>query len=318
MDIQQSIASLPGGSATPTNFWVDAFPAPIDLFSVEDFGISTELFCKEFETVFDKLAPDEYDMRRDQILFLIRHTSLRTQAADMHQQFADYFLGKLPLEPLFREFLQELTSDLRQGFALIKPYRFRALSRFDITFSPAGSSIQRIPKASAFTQREALISREREFDFRVLPRDFQELSEEAGEQPMLLKVLAGIGGKVHHLFPECKALRIEVHHVRVVTHVQRITSNSPEGIHQDGCNMIVSALVVQRERIKGARSIIYGDDKQTELFTTTLRPGFGILQPDLYSKLWHIVSPITVDQELYPTVVDGYRSSLGFDIQLIM
>ena len=98
------------------------------------------------------------------------------------------------------------------------------------------------------------------------------------------------------------------HHVRVTTLPGLETSNSPEGLHQDGFPFIVSALVVERENIYGGESEIYAGDKKTLILKTALQPGFGLLQPDLGSDLWHLVTPI---------LGAGYRSSIGFDIEPI-
>lgn len=113
-------------------------------------------------------------------------------------------------------------------------------------------------------------------------------------------------------------LSIVVHHVRIVTKLNRPISNSPEGIHQDGFPFIVSAFVVEREKVSGGISTIFGPDKKTEIFTTTLLPGVGLLQADQGSDLWHRVSPIYVDTEKFRDVKSGYRSSIGFDIKPLL
>ena len=97
----------------------------------------------------------------------------------------------------------------------------------------------------------------------------------------------------------------------VETAKERITSNSPEGIHQDGYDYIVSALVVERKNISGGISEIFANDKKSKILSTTLQPGFGLLQPDLNTDLWHHVTKIQ------PTSDIGFRSSIGFDIALI-
>ncbi|MCR2089001.1 2OG-Fe dioxygenase family protein [Campylobacter upsaliensis] len=63
-------------------------------------------------------------------------------------------------------------------------------------------------------------------------------------------------------------------------------TNSPEGIHQDGMDFIMSAFVVERKNIRGAKSIIYMEDKKTRIFETILKDGQGILQVDANSPLW--------------------------------
>jgi hypothetical protein len=71
----------------------------------------------------------------------------------------------------------------------------------------------------------------------------------------------------------------------------------------------VTALVVERENMEGSESVIYDESKVTKIFTTTLREGQGILQPDLNTGLWHeasLIKPLTKGP--------AWRSIIGFDI----
>lgn len=51
-------------------------------------------------------------------------------------------------------------------------------------------------------------------------------------------------------------------------------------------DFIMSAFVVERKNIRGAKSIIYMEDKKTRIFETILKEGQGILQVDANSPLW--------------------------------
>ena len=46
-----------------------------------------------------------------------------------------------------------------------------------------------------------------------------------------------------------KTIKITCQQVGIVTDPNQIVSNAPEGIHQDGCDYIVSALVLERNGI---------------------------------------------------------------------
>lgn len=93
----------------------------------------------------------------------------------------------------------------------------------------------------------------------------------------------------------------------------QVSSNSPEGIHQDGMDYIVSALVVERNNVSGGKSIIYGADAITPLLNITLQSGQGIFQPDKGTELWHEVTPISLINPNEP----GYRSTIGFDVLIL-
>ena len=53
--------------------------------------------------------------------------------------------------------------------------------------------------------------------------------------------------------------------------------------------------------------------KKTKIFETILKNGQGIIQPDLNSELWHEVTEIS---QININEV-GYRSSVGFDIEVL-
>ena len=53
--------------------------------------------------------------------------------------------------------------------------------------------------------------------------------------------------------------------------------------------------------------------KKTKIFETILKNAQGIIQPDLNSELWHEVTEIS---QININEV-GYRSSVGFDIEVL-
>ena len=99
---------------------------------------------------------------------------------------------------------------------------------------------------------------------------------------------------------------VSLHQVRQTTYPGIESHNSPEGIHQDGADFIVSAFVLNRSNIEGGESIIYDKNKQ-QIDQFTLQNKEGIFQND--KKLWHYVTPI---RSKYDYV--GYRDIVGLDI----
>ncbi|MDO8599187.1 MAG: 2OG-Fe dioxygenase family protein, partial [bacterium] len=95
---------------------------------------------------------------------------------------------------------------------------------------------------------------------------------------------------------------------------------APEGVHRDGADYIVSALVMERDDVEGGTSTVLSPDKAKTLLTVTLAPGQGIFQADALrslpesQQLWHNVTPVTLrdsddDQR-------GSRNIFGFDVVL--
>ena len=104
-------------------------------------------------------------------------------------------------------------------------------------------------------------------------------------------------------------LDISLHQIRQICYPHVDSHNSPEGIHRDGADFIISALVMNRSNIEGGESIIYDKDKNI-LFQKILYPKEGIFQED--KILMHYVTPIQSKGEYI-----GYRDILGLDIKKI-
>jgi hypothetical protein len=104
------------------------------------------------------------------------------------------------------------------------------------------------------------------------------------------------------------SIDISVHQVRQMCYPNITAHNSPEGIHRDGADYIVSALIINRTNINGGMSIIY-DENKNKIHESILKEGEGIFQED--KKLWHYVEKIESINNFI-----GYRDILGFDIIL--
>lgn len=108
-------------------------------------------------------------------------------------------------------------------------------------------------------------------------------------------------------------LNIDLHQVRQIVYPDTISHNSPEGIHKDGSDFVVPALVFNRFNIKGGISYIY-DNNKNEIYNCILNKNDFTFMSD--KNLYHYVSPI----EYY--ISDGfeeygYRDLLGLDINII-
>ena len=88
-----------------------------------------------------------------------------------------------------------------------------------------------------------------------------------------------------------------------------LADNAPEGIHQDGADYIVSALIFNKYNIINDNSIIYNNHLEP-IYQTQLQEGEGIFQND--TDLWHDIT-ILEAQEGYL----GYRDILGLDLNII-
>ncbi len=104
------------------------------------------------------------------------------------------------------------------------------------------------------------------------------------------------------------SLTVDIHQVRQVAYPGEESHNSPEGIHRDGADYVVSAFVLNRLNVEGGDSVVY-DSEKNQIYKTTLKDGLGIFQED--RELWHYVSGIS-------SVGDrmGFRDIIGLDITI--
>ena len=119
--------------------------------------------------------------------------------------------------------------------------------------------------------------------------------------------------KLLTLVKPIKNINIDVHQVRQITYPDIDSHNSKEGIHQDGADYVVPALVLNRFNIRGGISSVY-DNKKKEIHRSILYNNDFMLIDD--KELYHYVTPIKYYEsdgfEEY-----GYRDLLGLDIEII-
>ena len=131
--------------------------------------------------------------------------------------------------------------------------------------------------------------------------------------PILLEIL-NIGISYTKLMePNCNNFNISVHQVRQMVYPNITSHNSIEGIHQDGCDYIISAFVIDKYNIKNGKSIIYDKDKN-EIYQTILKKNEYIFQND--KDLYHYITPIKYNNKNNDDTI-GFRDIIGLDINII-
>jgi hypothetical protein len=165
--------------------------------------------------------------------------------------------------------------------------------------------------APPFTQ-----SKDHDHDYRSLQRRFAPSPPEVTEAPEYLAVIRWVAALTNELRGgSLTAMKITCHQMGLVAQPSGAVTNAPEGIHQDGADYIVSALVIERRNVVGGESVVYGPDKRTEYLRHTLLEGEGIFHADMGSPLWHWVTPVhPVDPD---APEESVRNILGYDVQLI-
>ena len=278
---------------------------PVVLFDLESLGIDSACFLSEVQSSFNSLDWDYYDVRREQ-LALLQTTFPGSVDSELYR---DFYTGKSSLSTVLS--LLTLTNhpfsnELHCRLEAIRPYRRRTTSRFVLSTDGDRWDVERISN-TAITQ--SVVSS----DYRSLQRVFRETDVTVVEHPQFLRLLAALGDMVRQAEEAVSSMTVTCWQTGIVATSERSGTNSPEGIHQDGADFIVSALVAARSNISGGASRVFGPDKKTEVLNVVLNPGQGIFQADTGSTLWHDVTPIKVAD---PAEGEGIRNIFGFDIHV--
>ncbi len=281
--------------------------SPILCADLSFFGIPKDEFLPQFSESFQAMAWDYYDVKRKQLELLKEHNieipfdSFRNyyQATDQNQQ----------------SFLASLITDqsLIDKCLTIKPWRRRSVCSFDVKCDE-DISLSRI-QPSAFSQE---VDAE---DIRSLPREFQQTANEVADNIHFHSFIKKVAAYAQQVTPhiDIKQLTITAHFMSVKARQHVPGNNSPEGAHEDGADFIVSALVINRQNITGAKSQVLEklpDGKMINIFERELQEGEFLFQADTGEEkhygndLWHYVTPFYVTDPLK----ESWRDIIGLDI----
>jgi hypothetical protein len=287
---------------------LERLDTPITLLNVGQYGVNVDALQHQMREAYSEFEWDSYLLQQNKISLIKDVVPQESLARVSDEVWYDIYTGVIQNPELYTLFPSLSAGDKSRLESLV-PTRLRCMSEYSMRWNEEWK-IERIP-SRLVSQTRAQIASDVEIDYRQSKRKFKELPEELFDSN-LRALLVGVADMVKETRPSIQKLEIGVHNTVVYCHPQQLTTNSPEGIHQDGVEFIVSALVIERSNISGGKSIIYGRDKCTKLFQAELQAGQGIFQADLGTELWHEVTPITAIDKTR----SGYRSTIGFDVTL--
>ncbi|MGN6150868.1 MAG: 2OG-Fe dioxygenase family protein [Lysobacteraceae bacterium] len=288
---------------------LERLDTPITVLNVGQYGVNVDAFQQQMREAYPEFEWDSYLLQQNKISLIKEILPRESLAHVSSDTWYDIYTGVIQNPELYTVF-PDLTAHDRSRIEALVPTRKRCMSEYLMHWSGEWN-IERIP-SSLVSQTKALIASDGEIDYRQSQRKFKELPEELFDDN-LRALLVGVAEMVRETRRSIRKLNVSVHNTVVYCHPQQLVTNSPEGIHQDGVEYIISALVVERNNISGGKSVIYGRDKRTKLLQVELQAGQGIFQADLGTELWHEVTPITAIDKTR----SGYRSTIGFDVTLI-
>ena len=288
---------------------LERLDTPITVLNVGQYGVNVDAFQQQMREAYSEFEWDSYLLQQNKISLIKEILPRESLARVSNDTWYDIYTGVIQNPELYTVF-PDLSSSDRSRIEALVPTRKRCMSEYLMHWDGKWN-IDRIP-SSLVSQTKALIASDGEIDYRQSQRKFKELPDELFDSN-LRALLVGVADMVRETKPSIQKLNVSVHNTVVYCHPQQLVTNSPEGIHQDGVEFIISALVVERNNISGGKSVIYGRDKRTKLLQVELQAGQGIFQADLGTELWHEVTPITAIDKTR----SGYRSTIGFDVTLI-
>jgi hypothetical protein len=287
---------------------------PLRIFTLEGLGMDRDQFLTFLRPTFSLLHIDEYDPKRNRLAFLKKCFPEESRRLD--DFLVDQYSEHEDLDGIADLLARLAPADLHEFDRIgLTTRRKRSIARFQL---------RRNEHSPGFASRSWDVKRvgAREFkqnvganDSRSLVRKFREAPEFVTDFPPMQHLICCLADMVLELRPDARGLEMNLHQMFVFADMMAVGDNAPEGIHQDGTDYIVSALVIERAGIVGGESIVYGPDKKTEYLRRTLQPGEGIFQADKGSELWHYVTSIREDPETPPDY--GHRSIIGFDIDVV-
>ena len=275
------------------------------VFNLETFGIDRESFLRDMRPTFSVLHLDPYDAKRAKVELLKKR--FPQPAERLNEFLRNYYANKVDLAAVY-DLISQLADVDRNELDRIgmTGRRKRSVARFNLARTANKWSLERV-SAEQFRQNVA------PGDPRALVRVFHEMETLVTEHPQVRHLMECLAELVRERHPDCKKLRMNVHQMFVFADILSGGDNAPEGVHQDGADYIVSALVIERAGIVGGESIVYAPDKKTEYVRRTLAEGEGIFQSD--RLLWHYVTQIRENPAVPPDY--GHRSILGFDMDIV-
>jgi len=281
--------------------------SPILLFTLESMGIARNGFSQRFSESFHHLDWDEYDVRKQQIELLIKFGVPINIKQIIVQQF---YLGDVSLlEKLCTSYISLTNEQIKQVYS-IKPCRRRAVGECRLTYhATKGWQVEVLP----ITPFEQPLDAD---DFLSYPRQFSPIARWILDDDIFQRMLRGVASTVEKVAVPAKSMKVVVHQVMSVATEKYHGDNAPEGLHQDGADYIVSALLVDRKNVEGGVSRITNEKNESNFLVHQLEIGEGLFQSDKGSELWHDVSKVYKKEQTDSYTEYGYRSTFGLDIHL--
>lgn len=286
-------------------------PCALRLFDLEGIGVHRARLLRQLGPSFERLSWDPYDVKREQVAFL--KDRFPGEAAWLEQFLRRYWRGETTIVEAGYLVGQLLRGD-QILFSRIRCYRRRSIARFELTNRGSGSWGEqwRVVQVECHGFGQDVDVEDIRSEFREVDPTAMHVAHHPDFQVLLLAMAEMVEDAERAAGRDIHEMSVTFHQMGLVPSPDRTVGNSPEGLHQDGADYIISALVVGRENLDGGESQVRLGKEGPVVFRHTLQPGEGIFQADQGSPLWHLVTPVTIVDHGAPSV----RNIFGFDATL--
>ena len=296
----------------------------VKTFHVNDFAIEDSVI-KDLAQTYTNLPYDYYDVAYKAEMLV------REVEAEFDERFSkDWSLflrnthrDTLPLQSIY-SFWQNHITHIQTLDAIQKLVPFRKRSCFEYLLTPYFDTLGRFNYNWQVEEVGAAVFSQQVSDLRDRTRFFKSPEKSVFRNKHLIQLMCNIATYAlstgFFQFLHYKHIKATMH--QMLTYAGN--SPAPEGIHQDGADFIVSAIVVDKKNCTGGISQIFYNKPQAQLndkhrtpaeliLQKTLNVGEGIFQVDVPMNYWHDVTPIRA----IDTNKEAYRAILGFDFKVI-
>lgn len=271
--------------------------------NIADFAVSIDDLIKVFEPYIDFLSPDLY--AKKSAFFRLLEAYSPTLFNHLLSDLLKYYKGDIDFSEISFDFgglPDELMSILE-----CEPHRMRGV--INIQAEKAGHGWLLTPSVENSVSQNV-----NKNDVRSIPRDYFNFPDEILKNHALIEFISFILNKSNAMLTKTGSMQRDKFKVSLFldknrpTRYAELNSFIHEGIHKDGCLMLVPAFVIERSNMNGGESVLY-NNKGSELDRTTLKPGEGTLLCD-QEMFFHKVTPQSsiLDSE------NSCRTFIGLDI----
>jgi hypothetical protein len=178
----------------------------------------------------------------------------------------------------------------------------------------ANFTCQKTEHETYFSQNHKMEFKQNVVDYRNKIRIFQPMEKHVLEDNYVQTVLGRVTDMVWAMYPNAKTVEMSIHQVSIYMYPDLEGDNAPEGIHQDGADVIIPAMVLERcNDIEGGVSRIYDFDAKEVIDETVVKEGEFNMMKD--AKLWHDITPFSLKNGSSKSYAK--RSTLGMDYTVI-